>query len=178
MRDPVRILVKKERLTLEGINQYYIPIEEEEWKLEALMQLYMKMEINQCIIYVNSKKRADWLTQEMRAQDFIVAELHGEMKQKERTMVMKEFRTGSARVLITTDLLSRGIDVQSVSLVINFELPRKKESYIHRIGRSGRYGKKGLAINFVLPSDIETIKQIQSHYETQIDLLPVDLAQL
>lgn len=93
-------------------------------------------------------------------------------------MVMKEFRTGSARVLITTDLLSRGIDVQSVSLVINFELPRKKESYIHRIGRSGRYGKKGLAINFVLPSDIETIKQIQSHYETQIDLLPVDLAQL
>ena len=88
----------------------------------------------------------------------MVAELHGEMKQKERSMVMKEFRTGLARVLITTDLLSRGIDVQSVSLVINFELPRKKESYIHRIGRSGRHGKKGLAINFVMPSDIEMIK--------------------
>ncbi len=91
-------------------------------------------------------------------------------------IVMKEFRTGAARVLITTDLLSRGIDVQSVSLVINYELPRRKEPYIHRIGRSGRYGKKGLAINFVLPSDIETLKLIQSHYHTQIDLMPVDLA--
>ena len=91
---------------------------------------------------------------------------------------MKEFRTGSSRVLITTDLLSRGIDVQSVSLVINFELPRKKESYIHRIGRSGRFGRKGTAINFVLPTDIQMIKDIQTHYSTQIDLMPVDLAEV
>ncbi len=102
--------------------------------------------------------------------------MHGEMRQQERNLIMKEFRTGSSRVLITTDLLSRGIDVQSVSLVINFELPRKKESYIHRIGRSGRFGRKGTAINFVLPSDIEMIKEIQTHYSTQIDLMPVDLA--
>lgn len=176
MRDPARILVKKEALTLDGIHQFYVPIEEEDWKLEALMQLYMKMEINQCIIYANSKKKVDFLAQKMRENDFTVSSMHGEMRQQERNLIMKEFRTGSSRVLITTDLLSRGIDVQSVSLVINFELPRKKESYIHRIGRSGRFGRKGTAINFVLPSDIQMIKDIQTHYSTQIDLMPVDLA--
>ena len=122
------------------------------------------MEINQCIIYANSKKRVDYITEKMRENDFTVSSMHSEMRQNDRSVIMKEFRTGSSRVLITTDLLSRGIDVQSVSLVINFELPRKKESYIHRIGRSGRFGRKGTAINFVLPDEIEELKNLQTHY--------------
>lgn len=178
MRDPAKILVKKELLTLDGIKQYYVPITEEDWKIQALMQLYMKMEINQCIIYANSKKKVDHITEKMRENDFTVSSMHSEMRQPDRNVIMKEFRTGSSRVLITTDLLSRGIDVQSVSLVINYELPRKKESYIHRIGRSGRFGRKGTAINFVLPDEIEQLKELQSHYQTQIDLMPVDLAEV
>mgnify|MGYP001436401509 CR=1 FL=1 len=85
---------------------------------------------------------------------------HGEMDQIKRDTIMKEFRTGATRVLITTDLLARGIDVQQVGLVINYELPYKKENYIHRIGRAGRFGRKGVAINFVLPNDAKFIREI------------------
>lgn len=96
----------------------------------------------------------------MKEKDFTVSAMHGEMDQVARDMIMKEFRTGSTRVLITTDLLARGIDVQQVGLVINYELPKQKENYIHRIGRAGRFGRKGTAINFVLPNDARFIKEI------------------
>jgi len=92
--------------------------------------------------------------------------------------VMKQFRSGAVRVLITTDLLARGIDVQQVGLVINYELPMQKENYIHRIGRAGRFGRKGTAINFVLPKDARFLKEIQDHYNTQIDEMPTDLDEL
>jgi translation initiation factor 4A len=114
----------------------------------------------------------------MKANDFTVSAMHGEMDQLQRDMIMKEFRTGSTRVLITTDLLARGIDVQQVGLVINFELPFKKENYIHRIGRAGRFGRKGTSINFVLPNDARFIKEIQDHYATQIEEMPHDLNEL
>ena len=178
MRDPARILVKKDDLTLEGIKQYYIPIDKEEWKLEILMDLYSNLEINQAIIYCNTKKRVDWLTDELKKKEFTISCMHGEMDQLQRDLIMKEFRTATTRVLVTTDLLARGIDVQQVSLVINYELPFKKENYIHRIGRSGRFGRKGTAINFVTPDDAKFIKEIQDYYNTQIDEMPVDLAEL
>lgn len=92
--------------------------------------------------------------------------------------MMKQFRSGAVRVLITTDMLARGIDVQQVGLVINFELPQQKENYIHRIGRAGRFGRKGTAINFVLPRDARFLKEIQDHYNTQIDEMPTDLDEL
>jgi len=114
----------------------------------------------------------------MTAKDFVVSIMHGEMEQKDRDIVMKQFRSGSVRVLITTDLLARGIDVQQVGLVINYELPFKKENYIYRIGRAGRFGRKGTAINFVLPRDAKFLKEIQEHYQTQIDKMPTDLDEL
>ena len=138
MRDPVRILVKKEELTLEGIRQFYISVEREEWKLDTLCDLYETLTITQAVIFCNTRRKVDWLTEKMHQRDFTVSAMHGDMDQKERDVIMREFRSGSSRVLITTDLLARGIDVQQVSLVINYDLPTNRENYIHRIGRGGR----------------------------------------
>ena len=138
MRDPIRILVKKEELTLDGIKQFYIAIEREEWKIDTLSDLYGTLTITQAIIYCNTRRKVDYLTEEMRKRDFTVSCMHGDMEQRDRDVIMREFRSGSSRVLITTDLLARGIDVQQVSLVINYDLPTNRENYIHRIGRSGR----------------------------------------
>lgn len=178
MRDPARILVKKENLTLEGIRQYYVAIPEEKHKFEVLSNIYKNLEIQQALIYCNSKRRVDSLAADMRKHDFTVSAIHGEMKQEERSNIMKEFRTGSSRVLITTDLLARGIDVQQVSLVMNYELPKSKESYLHRIGRSGRFGRKGTAINFITPDDAVFLKELQDYYHTEISTLPQDLSQI
>ena len=166
MREPAKILVKNQELTLEGIHQYYIAVEKEEWKLEVLINLYSNLDINQALIYCNTKKRVEELEKYMTDKDFTVSAIHGEMDQLKRDVVMKQFRQGTIRVLITTDVLARGIDVQQVGLVINYELPFKKEIYIHRIGRAGRLGKKGTAINFVLPKDATFIKEFQDHYNT------------
>merc|ERR1711934_1078199 len=117
MREPVRILVKKDELTLEGIKQFYIAVEREEWKLDTLCDLYETLTITQAIIYCNTRRKVDWLTDGMTQKDFTVSAMHGDMDQKERDIIMREFRSGSSRVLITTDLLARGIDVQQVSLV-------------------------------------------------------------
>ncbi|GJD06166.1 Eukaryotic initiation factor 4A-I [Galdieria sulphuraria] len=176
MRDPVVILVKKEELTLEGIKQYYIAVEKEEYKFETLCDLYETLTVTQAIIYVNTRRKVDWLTQKLRERDFTVSCLHGDIDQKERDLIMREFRTGSSRVLVTTDLLARGIDVQQVSLVINYDLPTNRENYIHRIGRSGRFGRKGVAINFITNEDFQTMKEIEEFYNTKIVDMPVDVA--
>merc|ERR1712002_1199897 len=153
MRDPINILVKKEELTLEGIKQFYINVEKEEWKLETLTDPYETMTITQAVIFLNTRRKVDWLKEKLHEKDFTVSSMHVDMEQGERDIIMKEFRTGSSRVLITTDLLARGIDVQQVSLVINYDLPNNRENYIHRIGRGGRFGRKGVAINFVTEED-------------------------
>jgi translation initiation factor 4A len=178
MRDPVRILVKKDELTLEGIKQFYIAIEREDWKLETLCDLYATLTITQAIIYCNTRRKVDWLTEQMTSRDFTVSSMHGDMDQKERDLIMREFRTGSSRVLITTDLLARGIDVQQVSLVINYDLPTNRENYIHRIGRSGRFGRKGVSINFITQGDVEFLKDIEKFYSTQIQEMPSNVADL
>src|SRR5215471_16989109 len=98
------------------------------------------------------------------------------MEQKQREVLMKEFRSGSSRVLITTDLLARGIDVQQVSLVINYDLPANRENYIHRIGRGGRFGRKGVAINFVTADDVRMMREIEQFYSTQIEEMPMNVA--
>ena len=137
MRDPKKILVKSEDLTLEGISQYYIAVEKEEWKMEVLLDLYANLDINQALIYCNTKKRVLDLEKVMNEYDFTVTAVHGEMDQIKRYTIMKDFRNGATRVLITTDFV-RGINFQQVGLVINYDLPFKKENYIHRIGRTGR----------------------------------------
>jgi translation initiation factor 4A len=127
MQDPIRILVKRDELTLEGIKQFYIAVEREEWKLDTLCDLYETLTITQAIIYCNTRRKVDWLTDRMSEKDFTVSSMHGDMDQRERDIIMREFRSGSSRVLITTDLLARGIDVQQVSLVINYDLPTNRE---------------------------------------------------
>lgn len=178
MRDPVRILVKKDELTLEGIKQFYIAIEKEDWKLDTLCDLYATLTITQAIIYCNTRRRVDWLTSKMTDKDFTVSSMHGDMDQRERDIIMREFRSGSSRVLITTDLLARGIDVQQVSLVINYDLPTNRENYIHRIGRSGRFGRKGVSINFITKGDIQYLRDIETFYNTQIEEMPSNVADL
>lgn len=172
MRNPKRILVKKDELTLEGIKQFFVGVDHEDWKLDTLKDLYETCTITQSIIYVNSRRKADFVTSQMMNQQHTVSKMHGEMNQKERELIMREFRSGSTRVLVTTDLLARGIDVQQVSLVINYDLPISMENYIHRIGRSGRFGRKGIAINFVVQDELPRLKEIETFYNTQILPMP------
>lgn len=178
MRDPAVILLKNEELTLQGIKQFFVAVEREEWKLDTLCDLYEALTIAQAIIYCNSRHKVDWLTEKLRSRDYTVAAMHGDMDMRERQQVMKDFRSGASRVLISTDLLARGIDVHAVSLVINYDLPSNRENYIHRIGRSGRYGRKGVAINFVTAGDVPYMKDIEQFYNTQISELPVDVGSI
>ncbi|GIX88476.1 eukaryotic initiation factor 4A-II [Caerostris extrusa] len=159
MRDPIRILVKKEELTLEGIKQFYIAVDREEWKLDTLCDLYETLTITQAVIFCNTRRKVDWLTEKMRNKDFTVSALHGDMDQKERDLIMREFRSGSSRVLITTDILARGIDVQ-------------------QIGRGGRFGRKGVAINFITEDDRRSLRDIEQFYNTQIEEMPLNVADL
>ena len=176
MRDPIRILVKKAELTLEGIKQFYIAVEKEDWKLDTLSDLYETVTITQAVIFCNTRRKVDWLTDKLTARDFTVSAMHGDMDQAQRDIIMKEFRSGSSRVLIATDLLARGIDVQQVSLVINYDLPANRENYIHRIGRGGRFGRKGVAINFVTADDVRMMREIEQFYSTQIEEMPMNVA--
>ncbi|KAH8144680.1 uncharacterized protein LAJ45_11273 [Morchella importuna] len=178
MRDPVRILVKKAELTLEGIKQFYIAVEKEDWKLDTLSDLYETVTITQAVIFCNTRRKVDWLTEKLTQRDFTVSAMHGDMDQTQRDLIMKEFRSGSSRVLIATDLLARGIDVQQVSLVINYDLPANRENYIHRIGRGGRFGRKGVAINFVTADDVRMMREIEQFYSTQIEEMPMNVADL
>lgn len=178
MRNPNRILVKREQLTLEGIRQFYVYLEKENFKFDTLCDLYENMSITQCIIYCNTKRKVDELVKRLTEADHTVSAIHGETSFEERERIMLNFRQGNARVLISTDLLARGIDVQQVSLVINYDLPFNIENYLHRIGRTGRFGRKGVAINFVCERDVGTLREIESHYSTEIKELPMDLANI
>ncbi|KAJ1922145.1 translation initiation factor eIF4A [Mycoemilia scoparia] len=178
MRDPIRILVKRDELTLEGIKQFFVNVEKDEFKFDTLIDLYSTFTITQAVIFCNTRRKVDKVTEDLRSREFTVSALHGDMDQSDRDIIMKEFRSGSSRVLITTDLLARGIDVQQVSLVINYDLPTNMENYIHRIGRGGRFGRKGVAINFVTNQDNAALLELQKFYNTQIDEMPVNIADL
>lgn len=178
MNEPIKILVKRDELTLEGIKQFFVAVEREEWKFDTLCDLYDTLTITQAVIFCNTKKKVDWLAQKMRDNNFTVSAMHGEMPQRERDAIMEEFRSGGSRVLIATDVWGRGLDVQQVSLVINYDLPNNRELYIHRIGRSGRFGRKGVAINFVKEDDVRILRDIEQYYSTQIDEMPMNVADL
>lgn len=178
MNDPIRILVRRDELTLQGIQQFYIAVEKEEWKFDTLCDLYDTLTITQAVIFCNSKQKVDWLAGKMRESHFTVSAIHGDMAQSDRDSVMDEFRSGASRVLIATDLWGRGIDVQQVSLVICYDLPKNKELYLHRIGRSGRFGRKGLSINFVCQEDIRLLRDIERFYRIRIDEMPNNVGEL
>ena len=175
MNSPESLLINKEELTLEGIKQFYIKLDQYNWKLDVLFELYETINITQCIIYVNSKNILNILQQKLSEENYPISYIHGDMEQKERESNLHNFKSGTTRILLSTDLLSRGIDIQQLSLVINFDLPRDNETYIHRIGRSGRYGRKGVAINFVTNDEFENLKIIEKHYNTKIEEMPKNI---
>jgi translation initiation factor 4A len=173
MNKPVYLLIKKERLTLDLVTQYYIDVQNDSCKYDTIADLYSKLCINQCIIFVNSIERAEWLYDKLQQDKHEVVVIHRKIPNLERINIMKKFRKGEFRVLIATDLMCRGIDVQQVSYVINYDLPsRSYSSYIHRIGRSGRYGKRGVAINLITRRDYGYIKDLQYYYKTNIEEMP------
>ncbi len=176
MRDPLHILVKTEELTLEGIQQFYINVGDERWKYDTLKDIYNLISVNQAIIYVNTVHRAEMLRDYLVRDNFTVSAINGKMESSERTRIVKEFREGTTRVLISTDLLSRGIDIQQISVVIIYDLPNNKSAYIHRIGRSGRFGRKGTAINFVTERDVWKLEELEHYYATQIKEMPEKVA--
>jgi len=178
MNNPIRILVKRDELTLEGIKQFFVAVEQEEWKFDTLCDLYDTLTITQAVIFSNTRRKVEWLADKMKAANFTVSSMHGEMPQQEREEIMKRFREGESRVLITTDVWARGLDVAQVSLVINYDLPTNRELYIHRIGRSGRFGRKGVAINFVKNEEVKILRDIEQFYATQIDEMPMSVADL
>lgn len=178
MNDPVKILVKREQLTLEGIKQFYVAIDSDRYKFDTLCDLYNTLSITQCIIYLNTKKKVENLNDMLRDNGFTVSCIHGDLRESERSKVMNDFRSGGTRVLLATDIIARGIDVQQVSLVINFDLPSNKENYLHRIGRSGRFGRKGVAINFVTYDDTRILREIEQFYNTKIEELPKNIKEL
>jgi translation initiation factor 4A len=174
MRNPVRLLVTADQVTLEGIKQYQCCLEREEYKFEALCDIYRHFTISQAIIFCNQKKKAEWLAAKMKDAGFTLEHIHGELDSADRKRRMEDFRAGKVRVLIGTDLIARGIDVQQVSVVINYDLPLQRENYIHRIGRCGRYGKKGVAINLLTTADEKVMREIEAFYSTKVNDLPQD----
>ena len=172
MRDPVKILVKTEAITLEGISQYFVAIENDNAKYETLKDLFAVLSLSQCIIYCNSIKRVTDLSEALIKDGFPVGCIHSGMEKDDRLTSYQEFVNGKTRVLISSNLTARGLDVQQVSKVINFDLPKDIHTYIHRIGRSGRWGRKGMGINFVTRRDVRKMKEIEQYYDTQINELP------
>ena len=178
MKDPIKILVKSEQLTLEGITQYFVNVTNKEYKFPTLLDIYGQLSIQKAIIFANSKQTVDYLQQEFEKAKFDVSAIHSGLPQAERAKIMQQFRTGNTRVLISTDFLARGIDVQQVTLVINFEIPKTVEQYLHRIGRSGRYGRKGVTFNIIDSSEVQALNIIQDFYQTKIEELPENFAEI
>ena len=176
MNEPQKVLVKKEALTLEGIQQFFVNVKRNDWKYDVITDLYDTINVGQCIIYLNSKNKIEEIYDRLTKDNFPVGYITGDRGVQDRNEVMEQFRSGTLRILLSSDLLARGIDIQQLSLVINFDLPREKETYIHRIGRSGRYGRKGVAINMINDKEIDYLKQIESFYDTQINEMPQNIA--
>lgn len=172
MRNPVKICVKAESLTLEGIKQYYIALNDDREKYITLKDLYQHISLSQCIIYANSVKRVNDLYEAMKEDGFPVCCIHSYIDKGEREKVLKDFRNGASRVLISSNVTSRGIDIQQVGIVINFDLPKDIHTYLHRIGRSGRWGRKGTGINLITRRDAQKMRDIETYYATQITELP------
>jgi translation initiation factor 4A len=174
MRDPVRILVKSEMLTLEGISQFHVALETDQDKYATLKDLFTRISVSQCIIYCNSIRRVSDLAEAMTNDGFPVCCIHSGMDKDVRDKAYQEFRSGAQRVLISSNVTARGIDIQQVSTVINFDMPRDVHTYLHRIGRSGRWGRKGSGVNFVTRRDFRKLNEIESYYGTTIPELPAN----
>lgn len=175
MRNPTKITMQPQELNLEGIKQYFIAINNDFDKLDCLKDLFSRLTVSQTIIYANDVRRVKDLYEMMSKDGFAVCCIHREMGKQERADTIRQFREGQFRMLISSNITARGIDVQQVNTVINFDIPRSVDVYLHRIGRSGRWGRKGVAINFVTKMDVRQMKIIESHYKVNIEEMPADL---
>jgi len=177
MRNPVTITMKAEQLSLECIKQYYIAVQNDNMKFDVLKDLFSMISVSQCIIYCNSVNRVSELYQAMKDDGFSVCAIHSSMSTDERAKEFANFRSGGFRVLISSNITARGIDIQHVSTVINFDIPKCQFTYLHRIGRSGRWGRKGMAINFVTKQDIYLMRRIEEYYSIAIEELPSNFSE-
>lgn len=175
MRNPIKITVQTDMLTLEGISQYYVALDSDRDKYVTLKDLFSFISLSQCIIYCNSIKRVTELYAAMKEDDFPVSCIHSGMDKQTRDNSFNEFKSGKSRVLISSNVTARGIDIQQVSVVINFDVPKSISTYLHRIGRSGRWGRKGVGINFITKLDISKMKEIEEYYSCQIKELTNDM---
>ena len=178
LHDPTKVLLKNSEVVVDLISQFYLDVESEELKFETLLDLYNLLSTSQVIIFCNTVKKVDWLKENLEKQNFTITCIHSKMTQQERDNIIKEFRDGKTRLLLTTDLLSRGIDIPQVNLVVNYDLPACKETYIHRIGRCGRFGKKGVSISMVKSedqSDIKTLQKMKQIFKMDIKEMPDDI---
>ncbi|KAH7824931.1 putative ATP-dependent RNA helicase FAL1 [Monocercomonoides exilis] len=178
LNDPVQILVPRDELTLDGLRQFYVVVEKEEYKKEALFDLYDLIQPAQCVIFCKSRWKVNYFTKDIRRRGINACSIHKGMNYEDRDHNMQDFRDGKNRVLVTTDEFARCIDVQQISLVVNYDLPMEKESYIYRIGRSARFGKKGIAINLVTEEDGQMLKDIQEFYGIKIEEMPPSIKEL
>uniref|UniRef100_A0A2K6E0V6 RNA helicase n=1 Tax=Macaca nemestrina TaxID=9545 RepID=A0A2K6E0V6_MACNE len=179
--DPNIIKLKREEETLDTIKQYYVLCSSRDEKFQALCNLYGAITIAQAMIFCHTRKTASWLAAELSKEGHQVALLSGEMMVEQRAAVIERFREGKEKVLVTTNVCARGIDVEQVSVVINFDLPVDKdgnpdnETYLHRIGRTGRFGKRGLAVNMVdSKHSMNILNRIQEHFNKKIERLDTD----
>jgi superfamily II DNA/RNA helicase len=181
MHEPIKVLLKNSEVAVDLISQYYLNVEREELKFETLMDLYSLISTYQAIIFCNTIRKVDYLRENLINNNFEITCIHGKMDQNERNSVIQDFREGKTRILLTTDLLSRGIDIPQVNLVINYDLPESKETYIHRIGRCGRFDKKGIAITMIKmedPSDVKIFNKMKHFYRMNIEELPDNIDKL
>jgi translation initiation factor 4A len=178
LNKPVRILIPPTEVRLDGIQQYYVGLEREDFKFECIYDLYKNLNITQAVIFCNKKQKAEILKDKMEMHGCPVSCIHGDLEKIERKKRMEDFKNGDTRVMIATDIIARGIDIQQLSLVINYELPQNRENYIHRIGRAGRYGRKGTTINLLLKEELPLMDNICNYYGIKINELPDDLKQL
>tara|TARA_B100001094_G_scaffold331574_1_gene400390 strand:- start:1077 stop:2204 length:1128 start_codon:yes stop_codon:yes gene_type:complete len=176
MEEPEKVLVKNEQLTLEGIQQFFVNVKHNDWKYDVIVDLYDTINVGQCIIYFNNKNKILETYDKLMKDNYPVGYITGDRTVQERNDIMTNFREGHIRVLLSSDLLARGIDIQQLSLVINYDLPREKETYIHRIGRSGRYGRKGVAINLITDREVDYLKHMEDFYDTKINEMPENIS--
>jgi ATP-dependent RNA helicase DDX6/DHH1 len=170
LKNPYEINLMDE-LTLRGITNYYAYLEENQ-KLHCLNTLFSKLQINQAIIFCNSAKRVELLAKKVTELGFSCYYSHARMPQDARNKVFHDFRQGKVRTLVCSDLLTRGIDIQAVNVVINFDFPKTAETYLHRIGRSGRYGHLGLAVDFITWNDRENMFRVEKELGIEIPKIP------
>jgi len=177
MPHAAQVMMASDSISAPMVKHTYVSMDKEEWKLDTLCDLYESLiACGQSIVFVNTRRKVDYLADQLSKRDFCVSTFHAELDQKERELVMREFRSGSSKVLITTDLLCRGIDVQQTRIIINYDLPSSPAVYLHQAGRSGRFGRKGVVVTFVAGAQqLEDLQALVQQYQLQVEEMPMDI---